>query len=304
MISVIHNVNVVPHSEAIAWGGTVQNGMSCVMTHIPESDKNGMAINATDNNHSSQENVQHQPSSGVRSAIPCENSIPCEGSIQVNHDVKNYQNYRKNNLAGKNALVENLVDKTVSIINVIWYNFPVHLNSQVIPLRLFIQETLRRSRTSWSTLQTALFYLMKIKPQIKILWLNPDRWTLNKGDNNNSNSNNNSNQGSDPATCGRRMFLASLIIASKYLQDRNYANNAWSKICGLPVQEINVIERRFLSLIDYNLFIGEDVYKNWTNLLRTQFQNIPSGPAENQQDVAQFEKTLQQPQVVECKVQG
>ncbi|CAJ0889916.1 13790_t:CDS:2 [Entrophospora sp. SA101] len=34
----------------------------------------------------------------------------------------------------------------------------------------------------------------------------------------------------DSATCGRRMFLASLIVASKYLQDNNYSNNAWSKI--------------------------------------------------------------------------
>lgn len=304
MLSVIHNV-APPHSEAIAWGGTVPNGMACMVTHIPESDKNGMVINATDNNHNpSQEIVQHQPSSGSDMSSA---DIPCENSIQaINHDVKNYH---KNIIVGKNALVESLVDTTVSIINVIWYNFPVHLNSQVIPLRLFIQETLRRSRTSWSTLQTALFYLMRIKPQIKFLWLNPDRWTLNsKDDNNSSNNNNNSNQGSDPATCGRRMFLASLIVASKYLQDRNYANNAWSKICGLPVQEINVIERRFLNLIDYNLFIGEDVYKNWTNLLRTQFQfqNI-SGTAENQQVVQavdQFEKTLQQPQVAECKVQG
>jgi hypothetical protein len=67
----------------------------------------------------------------------------------------------------------------------------------------------------------------------------------------------------DPALCGRRMFIASLIIASKYLQDRSYASIAWSKICGLDVLEINNIERRFLNLIDYNLFIKEDVYKNF-----------------------------------------
>ncbi|CAJ0924033.1 3075_t:CDS:2 [Entrophospora sp. SA101] len=48
------------------------------------------------------------------------------------------------------------------------------------------------------------------------------------------------NKNIDPATCGRRMFLASLIIASKYLQDKNYSNTAWSKICGLQVEEINM----------------------------------------------------------------
>ncbi|CAJ0847458.1 17520_t:CDS:2 [Entrophospora sp. SA101] len=62
----------------------------------------------------------------------------------------------------------------------------------------------------------------------------------------------------DSATCGRRMFLASLIVASKYLQDNNYSNNAWSKISGLSLKEINSIERRFLQLIVYNLYVSEE----------------------------------------------
>jgi hypothetical protein len=135
-----------------------------------------------------------------------------------------------------------ILDITVSIINKIWNNFSINPNTQVIPLRLFIQEILRHSKTSWFTLKTALIYLMRIKSQINQIK------KLNR---------------TDPAICGRRMFLASLIIASKYLQDRTYANNAWSRICGLAVQEINDIERRFLNLIDYNLFIREDVYKNF-----------------------------------------
>ncbi|CAG8722546.1 5646_t:CDS:1, partial [Scutellospora calospora] len=145
---------------------------------------------------------------------------------------------------------------TALIIDVIWINFSVNLNTQIISLRLFIQETLRRSRTSWSTLQTSLFYLLRIKPQIVKLGSSADSIT-------------NVNNKCDPATCGRRMFLASLIVASKYLQDRNYANSAWSKICGLPVKEINAIELRFLHLIDYNLFIKEPIFNKWSNLLRS-----------------------------------
>jgi len=290
MLSVLqpHNVTL----NEVIYNSTVQNGI-CMVTHqthrVPENAQNVKVSNATVTNNPFQESTVYPPSGAT---IPCEKS----NSNNNNNEHNNNKNYNsKNALVGKNALVENLVDTTVLIIDVIWYNFPVNLNSQVIPLRVFIQETLRRSRTSWSTLQTALFYLMRIKPQITILWLNPDRWTLNSKDDDNSN-----NQGSDPATCGRRMFLASLIIASKYLQDRNYANNAWSKICGLPVREINVIERRFLKLIDYNLFIGEDVYKRWTNLLRSHIQIISGSDVtvEKQQTVAQLERTLQQ-----CKVQ-
>ena len=63
------------------------------------------------------------------------------------------------------------------------------------------------------------------------------------------------------------MFLAALIAASKYLQDRNYSNRAWSTITGLPIYEINANEICFLKLIDYNLFIAEDVFKRWSSLL-------------------------------------
>lgn len=154
-----------------------------------------------------------------------------------------------------NSFYHITVDITALIIKAIWHNFPVNPNSQVIPLRLFVEQTLKRSQTGWSTLLSALFYLMRIKPQIKILWHNPDSWSLNSKDDKGGDP--------DPATCGRRMFLASLILASKYLLDQNCANNTWSKKCGLPVQQINVIERRFLDLIDYKLFIGEDEYKIW-----------------------------------------
>ncbi|CAG8620882.1 14219_t:CDS:2 [Cetraspora pellucida] len=182
----------------------------------------------------------------------------------------------------KIVMIENIIDTTALIIDVIWNKFFISLNSQVIPLRLFIQETIRRSRTSWSTLQTALFYLLRIKPKIATLEV---EITDNK---------------SDPATCGRRMFLASLIIASKYLQDRNYANSAWSKICGLHVKEINAIERRFLILIDYNLFIKDNIFNNWTNFLRSRictFSGLKQkglfSKDEDQRAIAQF---------VECQV--
>ncbi|CAG8561888.1 3285_t:CDS:1, partial [Cetraspora pellucida] len=149
---------------------------------------------------------------------------------------------------------------TALIIDVIWNKFFISLDTQVIPLRLFIQETLRRSRISWYTLQTALFYLLRIKHKIATLEIEITTKTDNK---------------SDSAICGRRMFIASLIIASKYLQDRNYSNSAWSKMCGLSVKDINEIESRFLILIDYNLFIKDNIFNNWTNFLRSRICSFP-----------------------------
>ena len=43
--------------------------------------------------------------------------------------------------------------------------------------------------------------------------------------------------------CPRRTFLASLILASKFMQDRCYSNRAWAKLSGLPLREIGRCER-------------------------------------------------------------
>ncbi|KAI9238300.1 MAG: hypothetical protein BYD32DRAFT_358278, partial [Podila humilis] len=61
-----------------------------------------------------------------------------------------------------------------------------------------------------------------------------------------------------------RTFLAALMVASKYLQDRNYSNKAWAKISGLSIKEINANELIFLKLIDYSLFVSNETFMRWT----------------------------------------
>lgn len=123
----------------------------------------------------------------------------------------------------------------------------------VLPLRTFIQETLRRSRTSYSTLQVALYYLIKIKPHVPTHDFTQE-------------------QPRDKPTaramqCGRRMFLAALILASKYLQDRNYSARAWSKISGLNTTEINQNELMFLEAVDWRLHIPDALFQRWTDIV-------------------------------------
>ncbi|KAJ5445744.1 hypothetical protein N7491_001826 [Penicillium cf. griseofulvum] len=123
----------------------------------------------------------------------------------------------------------------------------------VLPLRTFIQETLRRSRTSYSTLQVALYYLIKIKPHVPTHDFTKEQ-----------------PRDQSPLRamqCGRRMFLAALILASKYLQDRNYSARAWSKISGLNTLEINQNELMFLKAVGWRLHIDEATFQRWTDLV-------------------------------------
>ncbi|KAI7869044.1 hypothetical protein BDF14DRAFT_1698321, partial [Spinellus fusiger] len=165
-----------------------------------------------------------------------------------------------------------LSDVTALMIETLWPSTPSPPSS-VVPLRTFIQEVLKRSRTTYSTLQTALFYLFRAQSAI-LLHLQPhphqrhdrscslqqtpcDRhcWEQNIY-----------------ISCGRRMFLASLALASKFVQDKTYRNSAWAKMANLQVAEINKAERIFSQLIDYRLYIAQPIFEQWHRLLHRQVQ--------------------------------
>ena len=152
------------------------------------------------------------------------------------------------------VIVKMIVTFCTNLINSIWSSSKVsEVPSQaagpnVLPLQVFITETLRRSKTSYSTLQIALFYLILLKQ-----CLPP--------------SSARQPQGCRAMQCGRRMFLTALILASKYLQDRNYSARAWSKISGLPLKEINENERRYLSIVCWDLHVPRETFENWSKIV-------------------------------------
>jgi hypothetical protein len=165
--------------------------------------------------------------------------------------------------------VDSLVDSSTQIVEAIWPLSSVPCRNEmgakgVLPLRTFIQETLRRSRTSYSTLQVALYYLILIKPHVP----NHD-FTMEQPDDAHS---------IRALQCGRRMFLSALILASKYLQDRNYSARAWSKISGLNTLEINQNEMAFLLAVNWQLHITDAVFQRWTDIVLKYTPTLPPSP--------------------------
>lgn len=116
-----------------------------------------------------------------------------------------------------------------------------------LPLDLFVRETLRRSRTSCSTLQAALLYILRIAAKARQARLD---------------------KASSPYICPRRMFLAAILTSSKFLQDRTYSNKAWSRISGLPVPELSHLERSFLKGIEFSLYVKDEEWQSLTTWLR------------------------------------
>ncbi|KAK1218799.1 hypothetical protein PQX77_018476 [Marasmius sp. AFHP31] len=60
-----------------------------------------------------------------------------------------------------------------------------------------------------------------------------------------------------PLLCPRRAFLASLILASKFTQDKCYSNRAWAKLSGLPPREIGRCERALGDALEWRLWVGK-----------------------------------------------
>lgn len=107
-------------------------------------------------------------------------------------------------------------------------------------IRHFVREILKRSQTTYTTAQIAIAYLFQMIKQY-----NQQRSTF---------------QRHGIHCCGRRMFLASLIVASKFLHDKTYRNSAWASMAQLPVQEVNLAERVFLQMCQYRLYVSPEAY--------------------------------------------
>jgi len=194
------------------------------------------------------------------------------------------------------------------------------------PLKTFVHEVLRRSRTSCSVLQTALCYIEALRPRIPELvnqeqtgegirgeidhavrvlsqddprlfespkevgideLIDPIRFVSSEGqfddapptvrmledslltmpDTTAAYQEKKSHSASDdlptlpplpsPLLCPRRTFLASLILASKFMQDKCYSNRAWAKLAGLPAREIGRCERALGEALGWRLWVGK-----------------------------------------------
>ncbi|KAI9482749.1 MAG: hypothetical protein EXX96DRAFT_555479 [Benjaminiella poitrasii] len=154
--------------------------------------------------------------------------------------------------------VDTLVDITTLTIRMSW---PMELSATkegqpVVNTHVFVRHLLKRSRTTRSTLQLAIFYLFRIRPHIA-----------------------KRSQFDSIVKCGRRMFLAALICAHKYLYDNTFTNASWAKISKLPVKEINAAERSILGMLDYRLYVSTELYQKFESQLREAMPSHTTAPS-------------------------
>ncbi|KAI0779807.1 cyclin-domain-containing protein [Fomes fomentarius] len=70
-------------------------------------------------------------------------------------------------------------------------------------------------------------------------------------------------------TC-HRFVIAAIAVSSKCLCDAFCSNSVYAKVGGIPVAELNVLEREFLRIIDWKLTCTAEVLQEYyVNLVRT-----------------------------------
>ncbi|KAG9112645.1 hypothetical protein FRC07_007877 [Ceratobasidium sp. 392] len=101
----------------------------------------------------------------------------------------------------------------------------------------FIVELLRRSHTSAVVIRAALAYITAAAPAIRSAIeeeADPESPLL------------------DP----RRVYLAAIILGSKFLLDRTYTNKTWSAVSGLDALEVGRCERALGEALHWRLWVG------------------------------------------------
>jgi len=64
-----------------------------------------------------------------------------------------------------------------------------------------------------------------------------------------------------------KLILASMIIAIKFNEDEQYTTKFYSKLGGVPIAEIAFLEYNFFFLLNFNLYVKEELYKKYNDYI-------------------------------------
>jgi len=190
----------------------------------------------------------------------------------------------------KNVHNEDILDDiVVALLNFIWPSEQERIRNHA--LKRFIKHVLKFSNATISIYISSIYYLLNLKDNkrynnlLQRIQLEIENTKQEQGFINNGNIHERccsscgayiSCYKNETVVCKCRLFLTSLILASKFGQDKNYSNKAWSKISRFSVENINYNERFFLNLIDYKLYISLETYQSFASLISNHIVNIES----------------------------
>ncbi|GAA5950728.1 hypothetical protein JCM3765_000591 [Sporobolomyces pararoseus] len=140
--------------------------------------------------------------------------------------------------------------KTSSIPTLSSSVFPVEPS---IAFRQFVKQILNATLVTPEDLVLALYYVSQIAPA-EIIPPTP------------------AEGGQDAQTTSFKaapfkIFLGSLMLANKSLQDNSYRNETFSTVSGIPLKDVNTLEIYVFSALKYDVALREDKWVQWLNTI-------------------------------------
>ncbi len=71
-----------------------------------------------------------------------------------------------------------------------------------------------------------------------------------------------------------KIIFSSLVIAIKYNEEEYFGNKYLAKVGGLSLKEMNLLELIYLNLIDFNLYVSDEVFQTYYNNINATINEI------------------------------
>lgn len=91
-----------------------------------------------------------------------------------------------------------------------------------------------------------------------------------------------------------RIVLTALVIAHKYSMDVAYPFSILAKVVGVSVSELKILESEFLFFIKYELYVSQDLYEKYEDLLQ-QWSELPTILHEMMEETEEQEQPVNTP---------
>lgn len=86
-----------------------------------------------------------------------------------------------------------------------------------------------------------------------------------------------------------KLFLCSLMTASKFNTDLNLSNEAWAAIGGVRIEEMNILEIEFLFLLQFSINVKKDEYEQYNKELSEKAKLKPFRMPFEEEDINEDE---------------
>ncbi|ODQ78409.1 hypothetical protein BABINDRAFT_162640 [Babjeviella inositovora NRRL Y-12698] len=138
----------------------------------------------------------------------------------------------------------------------------VHESLSNTDLKFFIQEILKRSRASKTSIIITCYYLTNLAKCSADVSL--------------------------PSI--KRLFLGCLILSFKFSRDFNFSFKTWSLMSGLEVHDLQTIERAILGGLNYDLYVNGASYTKFETVVNTWLATAAPSELVSEQDAAALEQ--------------